>query len=218
MQEIIVDQHACATDMPPRKNRWLFGLDLGQSKDYTALAIIDGEGEGDAAKFAVRALKRYPLGTAYPDIVSHVSATLERDEFKGERAQRPLLAVDQTGVGAPVVDLFKKAKPRADLWPILITGGDTESHEHGVRRVPKRHLVSVVQVLLQSGRLTIAAKDPEAPTLAAELENFQTKITTSANEQFGAWREGTHDDLVLAVALAVYSGSVPRPLLTAYRF
>jgi hypothetical protein len=30
------------------------------------------------------------------------------------------------------------------------------------------------------------------------------KITPSGNEQYGAWREGEHDDLVLAVALACW--------------
>jgi hypothetical protein len=30
------------------------------------------------------------------------------------------------------------------------------------------------------------------------------KITAAANETFAAWREGAHDDLVLAVALACW--------------
>ena len=37
-----------------------------------------------------------------------------------------------------------------------------------------------------------------------ELQNFQVKITLSANETFGSWREGIHDDLVLAVSLAAW--------------
>jgi hypothetical protein len=38
------------------------------------------------------------------------------------------------------------------------------------------------------------------------MQNFKAKITASANETFEAWREGQHDDLVLAVALAVWGG------------
>jgi hypothetical protein len=37
-----------------------------------------------------------------------------------------------------------------------------------------------------------------------ELQQFQVKITAAANETFGVWRDGQHDDLVLAVALACW--------------
>ena len=55
-----------------------------------------------------------------------------------------------------------------------------------------------------SGRLRIAAALPEADTLVRELLAFQVKITAAAHDTYGAWREGTHDDLVLAVALACW--------------
>ena len=35
------------------------------------------------------------------------------------------------------------------------------------------------------------------------------KIIDNANDTYGAWREGTHDDLVLAVALAVWKANQP---------
>ena len=38
--------------------------------------------------------------------------------------------------------------------------------------------------------------------LAREMAAMQVKIALSGNEQYGAWREGTHDDLVFAAALA----------------
>jgi hypothetical protein len=36
------------------------------------------------------------------------------------------------------------------------------------------------------------------------MAEMRVKITPSGNEQYGAWREGEHDDLVLAVALACW--------------
>ncbi|MEJ7863244.1 MAG: hypothetical protein WKF90_16565 [Pyrinomonadaceae bacterium] len=60
-----------------------------------------------------------------------------------------------------------------------------------------------VQLYLQSRRLKIASQLPEADTLTRKLQNFRVKITDAANDTYGAWREGTHDDLVLAAALAL---------------
>ena len=42
--------------------------------------------------------------------------------------------------------------------------------------------------------------------LVRELLDFKVKITAAANETFGNFREGTHDDLVLAVAIAAWEG------------
>ena len=42
--------------------------------------------------------------------------------------------------------------------------------------------------------------------LMKELQTFRVKIRTSANETFESWRERDHDDMVLAVALAVWMG------------
>jgi hypothetical protein len=122
---------------------------------------------------------------------------------------KPFLAIDATGVGAPVVDLFKRERINAELAPIQIVGGANVSSEFGMTRVPKRDLVSVIQVGLQNRTLKIAESLDLAETLSRELQNFTVKITDSANDVYGAWREGTHDDLVLAVALAVWKANQP---------
>ncbi len=46
---------------------------------------------------------------------------------------------------------------------------------------------------------------PEAGVLLRELADFRVSITAKANETFGAGSHGGHDDLVLAVALAVWA-------------
>jgi hypothetical protein len=97
----------------------------------------------------------------------------------------------------------------AELRPIQIVGGANVSEEFGMTRVPKRDLVSVVQVGLQNKTLKIAAGLELSEILSRELQNFTVKITDAANDVYGAWREGTHDDLVLAVALAVWKANQP---------
>jgi len=148
----------------------------------------------------VRHLERLPLGTPYPKVVERVRQALAQLS-----TYRVALVVDATGVGMPVVDMLAQA----GLGPIAITitGGNSVSTEWGdwnVQRisVPKRDLVSTVQVLLQNQRLRIAEALPEATTLRKELLAFKVKISLNAHDSYGNdWREAPHDDLVLAVAL-----------------
>jgi hypothetical protein len=183
---------------------WVVGLDLGQASDPSALAAVEQTTAPDAAgrkanHYSVRYLRRFPLGTSYPLVVSSVCETMAGKTLAGCP-----LAVDQTGVGRAVVDMFRAADLDADLWAVTITAGSLVSVEGRDLHVPKKELVSALQVPLQTRRFAIAQGLPDAGTLAKELANFRVKITAAANETFGAWREGQHDDLLLAVAMAVW--------------
>ena len=72
-------------------------------------------------------------------------------------------------------------------------------------------LVSTVQALLHDGRLQIQKDLPEAPVLKMELEDFRASVTDSGRWTFGA-RSGAHDDLVLALALALWRASRRAPM------
>jgi len=186
---------------------YILGLDLGMVKDFTALAVLERRqsypDRGSVAPvtvYAVRHLKRWTLGTRYPDIVADVAKLVEKPPLV-----LPALVVDQTGVGQAVMQLIQDSMLAAEIHAITITGGhEVTAGDHGLH-VPKKELVSVLQVLLQSQRLMIA-KMPDRETLVKELLAFKVKITASANETFEAWRERDHDDMVLAVALAAWWG------------
>jgi hypothetical protein len=186
---------------------YFVGLDLGQSQDFSALCVMARTGDDRANyQFACTYLHRWKLRTPYPAIVGDTVRLMNKPELQ-TGPQRPTLAVDATGVGAPVIDLFKLENHSSHLQPIQIVGGSNVSRENGVTRVPKRNLVSTVQVYLQSKRLKISSQLELADTLTRELQNFQVKITDAANDTYGAWREGTHDDLVLAASLAMWTGT-----------
>jgi hypothetical protein len=202
------------------------GLDLGQAKDFSALAIIEAvriatttkktdeevnctNTKDEITQLNCIHLQRWQLRTSYPAIVADVVRMINGLDPERTSGGKTVLAVDATGVGAPVVDLFKREKINAELVPIQIVGGANVSEENGMFRVPKRDLVSVVQVGLQNRKLKIAEGLDLAETLSRELQNFTVKITDAANDVYGAWREGTHDDLVLAVALAVWKANQP---------
>jgi hypothetical protein len=152
-----------------------------------------------APEYRVRHVERFPLGTSYPKVVDAVEEYLEDDLLRG----RTRLVIDGTGVGVPVMNMFQqRGRP---LLPIMITGADAVSYNGRIVRVPKRDLVSVLQVLLQGKRLKIAAGIEHRDLLLKELSTFSAKITTAAHDTYEAWREGQHDDLVLALALACWS-------------
>lgn len=180
---------------------YLVGLDLGQAQDYTALVIVEQQDTSPTASYAIRHLERFRLGTAYPRIVSHVQALLQRPSLQGQST----LVVDATGCGRPVVDLLTQAQ----LAPVAVSihGGGQVSHEGRHWRVPKRDLVGGLLVLLQTERLKVADALPLAQVLVQELLNFRVTIDPrTAHDSYSAWREADHDDLVLATALAVWWG------------
>lgn len=182
------------------------GLDLGQSNDYSALCIAERTGAGrDTYRYAVPWLERFPLHTSYQKIVAGVAG---RIHALGARRPAPSirLVVDSTGVGRPVVDLLRAERLPSVLSAVTITGGDQATHEGDDWSVPKRDLVSTAQVLLQGGRLKIAEALPEAATLTRELLAFKVTISQAGHDSYAAWREGDHDDLVLATALALWAG------------
>lgn len=80
----------------------------------------------------------------------------------------------------------------------------------GTWRVPKRDLVMGLQVLLETGALRIAAGLNEGETFVKELTNIRVRVSGSGHDSYAAWREGTHDDLVLAAALACWRAKWPR--------
>jgi hypothetical protein len=118
-----------------------------------------------------------------------------------------MLLVDRTGVGQAIIDLLYETKIPARLWPLTITSGLSSSYDnHSGQLVPKKDLVATMQALLQTRRIQVAESLAEADTLVKELQTFQAKPTpaSSGADPIAAWREGKHDDLVFAVAIAAW--------------
>lgn len=210
---------------------FFIGLDLGQVNDFSALCIDDYSPTLNAIKRpglnAIRHLERIPLGTSYPAIVDR-TITIRDKLMLQDRTQNVILVMDATGVGRPVVDLFweKGLTPYA----ITITGKGSahsdaderidEMKKHGALyyepslreriswNVPKRDLIGVLTIGLQQETLKISNQIPARAIFIEELRNFREKINIkTGHESFEAWREGAHDDLVLAAAIVVYVAS-----------
>jgi hypothetical protein len=190
------------------------GLDLGQQNDPTAIAVLERTSirtgfdrvhwvpiEQDV--YHLRHLERIPLKTTYAAIVAHVR------ELMQPLAPRVTLIVDATGLGGPIVEMLKAARLPGPLIPVTITSGDRENGTH----VPKKNLISNLQILFELGELKIAAGLEETKAFIQELTTMQVKITPSARETFSPAKSTDHDDLVLAAALAAWKArQKPVPL------
>jgi hypothetical protein len=187
------------------------GLDLGQVSDYSALVIL--ERRGNTPKdytFDCKYLKRWELRTPYPKIVDDCVSIVNDPQMTQNVRDPTFLSIDSTGCGMPIADLFRRAPMKAHLVPVYITGGTEVTRDGDVRRVPKRILAANAAIAVQSGKLQISKKLPLADTLIAELQNFKAKTSDAGNTSFGAgadWRENSHDDLVLALALALWTAN-----------
>jgi hypothetical protein len=192
---------------------YTLGVDLGQSQDPTAIVAVETEaarrcyydwrgelreGWAETVVHRVRHAERLPLQLPYPSQVAYVRRLLSSPALPRETA----LVVDMTGVGRPVFDLFEAE----GLKPIgvVITGAAEENRTADrIFTVPKLLLVSRLQASLHAGELKFAPDLAEAQALRTELSEFRMRQTDTGRLTFGA-REGRHDDLVLALCVALW--------------
>jgi hypothetical protein len=184
------------------------GIDIGQKVDPTAIAVCEVEWrEYDGRRedhYLVRHLERLPLGTPYPAVAQRLGAVVTHVQMLARPEDRilPTIWLDATGVGQPVVDLLTETGLPATA--VYFTYGDrlTENRQARTVSLGKALLVSRLQVLLQSRRMHLP-RTPEARVLAEELLDYEIHVSEQANDTYGAFRVGSHDDLVSALGLAV---------------
>ena len=206
----------------------MVGVDLGQSTDPTAIAILehvtgvlDKGSDYDrhcgltehlqtkAERVDVRHLERLPLGLSYSAVVQRVSDLLARPPLCGSDDQRPAeLVIDETGVGRAVGDIFDAQ----ELRPIRvsITAGHEVTNQGGRRwHVAKTRLISTLDAKLHVGELRFAQALTESAVMKEELKDFRRHVGAAGRFSYEA-RTGKHDDLILAVAIALWWASRPQ--------
>src|SRR5688572_9494536 len=147
--------------------QWVIGLDIGQRRDYSAIAILECvehvTGDRDPLTYQfirrtevrLRHIERVRLCTPFAAVVDRVS-TIVHDP----RLRDATLVVDATGVGAPVIELLRNARLPCRLIAAQITGGHGEGVDGGYHRVPKRDLITGLQVLFDRWPLEIVGGTP----------------------------------------------------------
>jgi phage FluMu gp28-like protein len=114
------------------------------------------------------------------------------------------VVVDATGVGAPVVEMLRAARPAFRVTAVTITSGAKAHGSGDTWHVPKTDLMAGLQALLEDGQLTIPRKLEESATLVRELTDVRLHPKAGGRVGIGAEGHGEHDDLALALALACW--------------
>lgn len=191
------------------------GVDLGQKRDATAIVVVEEleriVGPTDAnsmqdnvrdleSVFVLRHASLSAQGTPYTEVVKETVELCHRPELR--RAQ---IVFDETGVGVGVKDLYQVQYDRDPrLWyrpiGVTITGGTSATR----KRVSKFNLISNLRAIAESDRLMFPDDLPLADKVRQELRDFTLKYTATGHARFEADKESQHDDLVLALSLAVW--------------
>lgn len=159
---------------------WL-GVDLGKRVDYSVIAVVAKKAEQVNLVY----YKRWPLETPYSSVIGSVRVILE----KLGRVQKVL--VDQTGVGDYIVEDMQK-------------GGIPNVEGITLTLPVKQEILGYLKQLMQNQFFTY----PFDVNLTSELNVERFELTKTGQIQF-SHPEGTHDDILWGVALAVYATRSP---------
>jgi len=161
------------------------GIDFGKLEDYSVIAVV--KREKDLLKLVW--IYEFPLGTSYSSVIGMLLKANEKFGFEK-------VLVDQTGVGEPILEEIK-AQGLKSVEGLTFT------------IKTKEELLSSLKIAMEQNRLAI----PYNRRLCEQINQQQYEYSKSGHLQF-SHPAGTHDDMLWALALAVYaSRTEPRPKL-----
>ena len=193
------------------------GLDLGQSRDFSALVVAERvhvivppsedvlpldayayEGHNVVDEYHVRHVQTWRLGTPYDAVVDDVATLMQTPAFRS----RAVLCFDATGVGGAVSDLLNAAYRQGRLGDNrpkrfnLVAGFSNGSREKGGYStgggsVHKGDLVARLVRLHETGRIEVVAGLPGSEDLVKQLRAFRLKQNArTGNVTYEAAHEG----------------------------
>lgn len=202
--------------------RFLLGVDLAKSFDFTSLAVIEMDqppGTRDAV-YHLRALDRI-RGVDYPQINETIIATIKRLQQETGVTDGPHLCLDASGLGAPIRDYLKQspifsAGPRTSIYgtarkiyPVVFTGGESAHQDPatGNYNISKTLIMGNFLSLMQHRRFDYAPDLQALPLLEEEIAAFKRHTNPSGKTSFDA-EQGAHDDLICAVCIPLIIGEM----------
>jgi len=165
------------------------GADLGKKVDYSAVAVVAKQDKIANLIF----VKRFPLETPYASVIGFIKILSVR--FKPEK-----IVVDQTGVGEYIVEDMKSAG-LMNVEGIMLTLPSKQEVLGYMKQQMQNCVESCGSPKCNHPRMFQLPYDPE---IIAEINLEKFELTKDGNIKF-SHPEGTHDDRLWAIALAVFA-------------
>jgi phage FluMu gp28-like protein len=166
---------------------FFLGVDLGKKHDYSVIAVVAKQPNHDQVRLVY--FKRWPLETPYSAVIGSIRVIID----KLHNVQKCL--VDQTGVGEYIVEDMQR-------------GGIPNVEGVMLSQPTKQEILGHMRQLMQNQLFTY----PFDIELTAEINVEHFELTKTGQVMF-SHQDGTHDDILWAVALAVFATRAPpRPL------
>lgn len=210
--------------IPKTRKFFVLGADLGKPGEPTAFAVLERAKPADwspfeecpvgSLEFRVRDLRRFLPNTTYMGIGAAIAKRFNTGELAETTERSPHgtireidiitgFVIDQTSVGEEIANLVEQAAGKT-ARRVVLTSAHTEEYSHGLYRVPRENLIGGVISLLEKRQLKFAGDLSGSKDLVDELVNYSRRKTSSVTGIADTWREQPADDLVFAVALALW--------------
>jgi len=161
------------------------GIDLGKLNDHSVIAVISHDGN----LLKLIHLHEFPLSTPYSHVIGYIANANKRMQFEK-------LLIDQTGVGEPIQEELRNQ----DLQNIEGITFTTQT---------KEALLTNLKLTMEQNRLKL----PYNRCLIEQINQQQYEYTKTGHLTF-THPQGTHDDQLWALSLAVYAAQrQPEPTL-----
>jgi hypothetical protein len=207
-------------------HRVILSVDLGKRQDHTAFVVTETKRElrknkrqKDIAVIVstVRDIQRLPLDTDYDVVAQRIHSTFWDDRLwlrhdQSGKLISPTLLVDAGGVGDAVCDDLRKDLGMPFIRYRLVRGTAAENrHGRLDYTVPRTIMFQQLYAAFHSERIRIDRRLENAKVLLGELKGLQTETNEESGYIKVTHREGTHDDLAIALAAANWWANRPTP-------
>lgn len=180
--------------------RVTIGVDPGKLADPAAVVVVEHQNSQTDTHYAVRAIEHPATGTSYTTLRDRlVEMDRKLSEVHGVKAE---YRIEANGCGEPFLDMLRETRLRGRIVTVWTTGSSKvlESRDGRELSIGKAPLITQLVTLLEQGRVHLP-NTAEAAALTEELEDFGRETTRGAVKYEA---ETGHDDLVIALALAVW--------------
>lgn len=187
------------------------GVDFGKEQDPSAIVIVEFAMKPrktvDAATRAalfdcslvVRHIESPPLGTEFLEVGERVLQLARHPRLAGHCT----IVADANGPGGPVMEYLRRPPLTAPLVPVKTTGGHAARQVDGNYHVSKSVLMDCLEYALRMKKVQMAQL-PLTEELLRQLVLLEREERGSGNVVFSTPSARVHDDLAMALAMAVW--------------